>query len=96
MGAMDADLDASDVDNSDVEVYLDGPSLLAALDESATTPHLLLSDVVLPRMAGPDLAQELVRRHPQVRVPPGGDRTPEGGRDRGRLRSGAGVRGGGP
>jgi PAS domain S-box-containing protein len=52
-----------------VEVYLDGPSLLAALDgESADAPQLLLTDVVLPRMPGPDLADELTRRHPQVRV----------------------------
>ena len=30
--------------------------------------HLLLSDIVMPRMGGPELAQRVIARHPEIRV----------------------------
>ncbi|MEO1229905.1 MAG: ATP-binding protein [Myxococcota bacterium] len=49
-----------------VRSFADPHRLLAAL--SNDVPELVLTDVVMPRMTGPALAQEIARRSPQARV----------------------------
>jgi PAS domain S-box-containing protein len=42
-----------------------------AMEMAAAHPapvHLLLSDIVMPRMGGPELAQRVIARHPEIRV----------------------------
>jgi DNA-binding NtrC family response regulator len=45
-----------------------GEEALKVADRHHGPLHLLLSDVVMPRMGGPELAQELVARRPEVKV----------------------------
>ena len=45
-----------------------GEEALKVADRHQGPLHLLLSDVVMPRMGGPELAQELVARRPEVKV----------------------------
>jgi len=50
---------------------LDAADGLHAIDLAAAYPapiHLLLSDIVMPRIGGPELAQRIVARHPEMRV----------------------------
>ncbi|HVU03328.1 MAG TPA: PAS domain-containing protein [Polyangiaceae bacterium] len=46
----------------------DGVDALRVADAHAGPIHLLLSDVVMPRMTGPELARALRERRPEVRV----------------------------
>lgn len=46
----------------------DGSHALAAEAGSAGKIHLLLTDVMMPELSGPDLAQRLVRRRPTMKV----------------------------
>jgi len=45
-----------------------GEEALAVVDRHAGPLDLLLSDVVMPRMGGPELAEALVERRPNVKV----------------------------
>jgi CheY-like chemotaxis protein len=45
-----------------------GEEALKVADRHQGPLHLLLSDVVMPRMGGPELAQELVARRPEVKI----------------------------
>lgn len=45
-----------------------GEEALAVSDQHPGTVDLLLSDVVMPRMGGPELAQALLQRRPSVKV----------------------------
>jgi len=45
-----------------------GPDALAFARLHSNPIHLLISDVILPEMRGPELAEELLRLHPEVRV----------------------------
>jgi two-component system, cell cycle sensor histidine kinase and response regulator CckA len=45
-----------------------GGEALLFCQEHAGTIHLLLSDVVMPKMSGPELAKRLVKVHPEMRV----------------------------
>jgi two-component system cell cycle sensor histidine kinase/response regulator CckA len=45
-----------------------GEEALKVAERHAGPLHLLLSDVVMPRMGGPELAQALVARRPGVKV----------------------------
>lgn len=45
-----------------------GEEALKVAERHAGPLHLLLSDVVMPRMGGPELAQALVARRPDVKV----------------------------
>ena len=46
----------------------DGPEALALADSHRDTIHLLLTDVVMPRMSGKELADRLSGRRPDMRV----------------------------
>nr|HEX4318478.1 GAF domain-containing protein [Kofleriaceae bacterium] len=46
----------------------DGESAIDASEEYSGPIHLLLTDVVMPRMHGPDLARELALSRPEMRV----------------------------
>jgi CheY-like chemotaxis protein len=46
----------------------DGESALQTLEHRGERLHLLLTDVVMPKMDGPELARRLIRRHPDVKV----------------------------
>jgi len=45
-----------------------GSDALAICERIKTPIHLLLTDVVMPEMSGPELAQQLQRLHPETRV----------------------------
>ena len=45
-----------------------GVDALAALDAHSGTVHLLLTDVVMPGLSGPDIASELAMTHPNIKV----------------------------
>ena len=45
-----------------------GPEALSLFDEQGGAIHLLLTDVIMPGMSGPDIARELVRRKPGLGV----------------------------
>jgi two-component system cell cycle sensor histidine kinase/response regulator CckA len=45
-----------------------GPEALGVFDERAQEIHLLLTDVIMPQMTGPELANELSRRKPELRI----------------------------
>jgi CheY-like chemotaxis protein len=45
-----------------------GPLALAALTSPGVHVDLLLTDVIMPGMSGPELAAEVLRRHPAIRV----------------------------
>jgi DNA-binding NtrC family response regulator len=50
---------------------LEASSVAHALEIAAGHPapiHLLLSDIVMPELSGPDLAQRVVRQRPDIRV----------------------------
>lgn len=46
----------------------DGNSALATLTAPGPRPALLITDVVLPGMGGRELAEEVARRHPEIRI----------------------------
>jgi len=46
----------------------DGPAALALLERTGAAPDVLITDVVMPRMDGRELAQRVRLRHPQVRI----------------------------
>jgi len=46
----------------------DGAQALEILDGFRDAVHLLLTDVVLPRMGGRQLAEQVVARRPEIRV----------------------------
>jgi two-component system cell cycle sensor histidine kinase/response regulator CckA len=46
----------------------DGHEALLLHEGSSAEIHLLLTDVVMPRMSGPELAERLTRRNPAVKV----------------------------
>ena len=46
----------------------DGPRALAIAEERAEPIHLLVTDVIMPEMSGPDLAQRLLTVRPGMRV----------------------------
>ncbi len=52
----------------EVVVASSGSEALAALERLGRPVHLLLTDVVLPKMTGPEVAQRLVARQPGLRV----------------------------
>lgn len=58
--------DMLELDGHDVTVAADGASALAHL--GAIEPDVLLTDVVMPGMRGTELAKEVARRYPDVRV----------------------------
>jgi signal transduction histidine kinase/CheY-like chemotaxis protein len=71
-----------------VQAASDGPQALDSFTRAAEPFNLVLSDVVMPRMTGFDLARRLLVRHPHVNVlftsghvPPGGPREDFSGRD---------------
>ena len=45
-----------------------GDEAWAFADRSGTMIDLLITDVVMPRMSGPELADRVSRRHPELRV----------------------------
>lgn len=45
-----------------------GLEALRILDESKEPIHLLLADVIMPHMSGPQLAEQVRRRNPQTRI----------------------------
>ena len=47
---------------------IDGPSALKLADETAETIDLLLSDVDMPQMSGPDLGEALKKARPDMHV----------------------------
>lgn len=47
---------------------LDGPHALAILEQTAEPPHLLITDVVMPHMGGPELARRMSELRPGLRV----------------------------
>lgn len=51
-----------------VHVAPDGPAALAWLAEGTVVPSLLLTDVVMPKMSGQQLAEKVCAEHPEVRV----------------------------
>jgi PAS domain S-box-containing protein len=46
----------------------DGEQALAAVASRTDPIHLLLTDVVMPRMSGPDLGRKLKELHPDIRI----------------------------
>jgi CheY-like chemotaxis protein len=46
----------------------DGESALQTLEHRGERLHLLLTDVMMPKMGGPELARRLISRHPDVKV----------------------------
>jgi signal transduction histidine kinase/ActR/RegA family two-component response regulator len=46
----------------------DGPRAFAIAEERAEPIHLLVTDVIMPEMSGPDLAQRLLTARPEMRV----------------------------
>jgi two-component system, cell cycle sensor histidine kinase and response regulator CckA len=58
--------DMLELDGHEVFVAADGPAALAVLDEA--DPEVLLTDVVMPEMRGPALAEEVLARRPQTKV----------------------------
>ena len=46
----------------------DGPEALAVCDRETLPIELVLSDVVMPKMSGPDCVKLLRQRHPLIRV----------------------------
>ena len=47
---------------------LDGPRALAMLTETTEPIHLLITDVVMPKMGGRELARRVAELRPRVRV----------------------------
>ena len=45
-----------------------GEEALCVTERSERTPDLLLTDVVMPHMQGPDLAKQVAALHPEIRV----------------------------
>jgi DNA-binding NtrC family response regulator len=52
----------------DVACARDGEEAIRVLDREKAHVDLLVSDVVMPRMNGRELASELMRRRPELRV----------------------------
>ena len=46
----------------------DGGEALALLSRSGQTIHLILSDVVMPKMGGRDLAEQVASRYPGIKM----------------------------
>jgi PAS domain S-box-containing protein len=51
-----------------VHAFPDGPSAIAAVEAMTDPPHLLITDVVMPRMNGQVLGQRLVQLRPSIKV----------------------------
>jgi len=47
---------------------LNGEELVEALDKKGARPSLLLSDVILPGKSGPEVARELMKQNPEMKV----------------------------
>jgi CheY-like chemotaxis protein len=46
----------------------DGESALRIVEDRRERLHLLLTDVVMPKMGGPELVRRVISRHPDVKV----------------------------
>jgi DNA-binding NtrC family response regulator len=46
----------------------DGPSALALFDQQPPRVDLVISDVVMPKMSGPDFVKQLLEQQPSIRV----------------------------
>ncbi|MCC6742202.1 MAG: response regulator [Planctomycetia bacterium] len=66
----------------------DGPAALALAAKTAEKIHLLLTDVVMPRMNGPELAAKLTAQRPGLRVLFASGYTADAVHDQGVLREG--------
>jgi PAS domain S-box-containing protein len=64
------DLTARVLDRAGYTVLLarNGAEALALIDAGEGSVDVLVSDVVMPGMSGPDLAQEVLRRHPSIGI----------------------------
>ena len=51
-----------------VHAFADGPSAIAAVETMTDELHLLITDVVMPRMNGQVLTQRLLELRPTIRV----------------------------
>jgi DNA-binding NtrC family response regulator len=51
-----------------VHAFADGPSALAAVEQLAEVPQLLITDVVMPGMNGQVLMERLLERRPTMKV----------------------------
>ena len=51
-----------------VHAFSDGPSAIAAVETMVEVPHLLITDVVMPRMNGQVLTQRLLELRPSLKV----------------------------
>ena len=51
-----------------VHAFPDGPSAIAGVEVMTESPHLLITDVIMPRMNGQVLTQRLLELRPSIKV----------------------------